>query len=527
MYDILLKNGLVLDGSGAPGFRADVAVENGLIAAVAPDIDPGLARETLDVDGLAVAPGFIDMHSHSDATFMQDDRGEAKLYQGVTSEFVGQCGYSPYPCPPGREDALAEMGKGTLGNIATASLEAYVDRVEQKGYKMGTNLLPLIGHGALRCGVLGFEDRAPTDAEMKTMRALLHEQMAFGAWGMSLGLGYTPGLSADERELCLLGEEVAPFDGMVTSHMRNQNVNTLKSLQEMYAIGRHSGVKIHIAHFKAGSPAVFGRMPEFLGDLRNAAASGLRATCDVYPYTAASSGITNSFPKWSIQGGKQHCIDLLQGPDRGKLMDALTESLDRREGGASSIVIVSTFGALPEADGKSIAECAALWGVSNAEAAAKIAVATNAAATAISFCMDEKDVEFMLAQPDVGIGSDGYCTPFDPALNDGRPHPRSYGTFVRFLRLAREKQLCPLETAVHRITGMPAARIGVKDRGLLKPGLVADVTVFDPLTVADRATYQDPFRKPVGVHHVLMSGRFALRDGVQTAERLGHILLKK
>lgn len=527
MYDILLKNGLIVDGTGEKAYQADLAVENGKIAAISPAIDPGLAKETVDVSGLVVAPGFIDMHSHSDLSFLRDDRGEAKLYQGVTSELVGQCGNSPYPCPPGKEDAIEAFGRTAVGNFAACSLEAYVNGAAKRGSKMGTNLLPLIGHGTLRCGFAGYENRAVTDSEMKAMRALLREQMAFGAWGLSLGLGYTPGVSADEEELCLLGEEVAPFDGIVTSHMRNQNVNTLKSLQEMYAIGRHSGVKIHIAHFKAGSEAVYGRMPEFLNDLRQAAASGLRATSDVYPYTAASSNITNSFPKWSIRGGTRHAVELLQakGPEHDKLMTELEESLARRA--ADSIVIVSTFGALPDADGKSIQQCAALWNVSPAEAAGRIAVATNAQATAISFCMDEKDVEYMLSQPDVSIGSDGYALSFDPALNDGKPHPRSFGTFVRFLKLAREKQLCSLETAVNRITGLTAGRIGLTDRGLLREGLVADVTVFDWNTVADTATYQEPFQKPIGVHHVLMDGRFAIKNGVQTADRLGKILLKK
>ena len=526
MYDILLKNGTIIDGTGEKPYQADVAIEDGKIAAIAPGISEGLARETVDVSGLCVTPGFIDIHSHSDLSFIEDERGEAKLYQGVTSELSGQCGSSPFPCPPGQEGRIASYGDTNKGNFAACSLEAFLAGVQARGNKMGTNLMPLVGHGVLRCGVLGFENRKPTDAEMKQMRELLAADMATGAWGMSLGLGYTPGLSADTHELCLLGEEVAPHDGIITSHMRNQGTGTPQSLEEMFAINRHSGAHVHIAHFKASGRASHGRAPEFVQIVRDGKASGVNVTVDLYPYTASSSGITNSFPKWSIEGGKQRAVEILNGPERQKLMSELEKSFDTPEQG-KALVVVSTHGKLPEVDGKNLYEISQMWGVSQAEAAARVAVETNTDCSCISFGMAEEDVLYMLSQNDFSIGSDGSAIPLDPALNEGKPHPRNFGTFPRVLRIAREQKLCPPEVAIRRITGLSADSIGVRDRGYLRPGMVADITVLNMDTVADKATYQDPFQKPEGIIHVLMDGQFALRNGAQTEKRMGKILLKK
>lgn len=527
MYDLLIKNGTVIDGSGQPAYAADVAVENGKIAAIAPEISEGLARETIDVKGLSVIPGIIDMHSHADLSFLDDERCQSKLYQGVTSELSGQCGSTAYPCPPEHLDRIEAYGRTSRGNFAAASLEAFAKGVEQRGDKMGTNQLPLIGHGVLRCGVMGYEDRTAGSHELEQMRRLLRADMEYGAWGLSLGLGYTPGLSSDTEELCRLGEEVAPFGGIVTSHMRNQSTGTPQALEEMYEIYRRSGAHVHIAHFKA-SGAAQGRASEYIQNVHDAQKSGVNVTVDFYPYTAASSGVTNSFPKWSIQGGTHRAVEILTGggPDRERLMDALRSSFATQRQ-AESLLVSSTGGRLPEADGRTIWEISQLWGCTPADAVARLCVETNAGSACISFSMSQSDVDLMLRQNDFSVGSDGSALPLDPALNRGKPHPRNFGTFPRFLRLAREQGFCTPEVAVRRITGLTADTIGIKDRGYLRPGLVADIAVIDLNTVTDTATYQDPVRKPVGVVHVLMDGRFALRDGEQTEERLGKLLLRK
>lgn len=527
MFDLLLKNGWIIDGTGTPAFRADLAVQNGKIGAIAPKIDPGMAKKTLDVSGLCVAPGFLDIHSHSDTTFIEDDRGEGKLFQGVTSELVGNCGISPFPFLPEMKKTLEPyVGVTAKGNFAAPSLAAFLKGIEERGNKMGTNLLPLVGHGTLRAGVLGYEDRPAEKAELKAMRRLLREDLETGAWGLSLGLGYTPGLSANLEELAEMGLEVADFEGIITSHMRNQREKTPDSLEEMFEINRRSGAHVHIAHFKAVMPSCRGKAGEWIRILEEAKAAGVHVTADVYPYNASNSEVTNSFPKWAIMGGKERAMAAVYGEERERLLADLTERFPGEEEG-EGLLFVHTNGVYPELEGKTLEEIRKIWGLSRAEALAKIAYDTDARADCINFCMDEADVEKMLRQEDFSIGSDGCCFPFDPALNQGKPHPRNFGTFPRFLRLCREKALCSKEMAVRRITGQSADYIGLKDRGYLREGLAADITVFDWERITDKASYLNPFEKPEGIAYVLMDGRIALEKGVQTEARLGKLLLKK
>lgn len=526
MYQLLIKNTRIVDGTGNPSYIGDIAAENGKIVKIAPHID-GEAETVIDGTGLAAAPGFLDIHSHSDTYFLLDNRGQSRIYQGVTSELAGQCGSTIYPCPKEHMDRLRQYAGKRVEAYASSSFGEFLGKVEQEKKDMGTNLIPLIGHGALRCGVMGYENRKATEEELKTMRELLEADMKAGAWGMSLGLGYTPGVSSDQEELCALGEVVAKYNGIVTSHMRYQNVRTPEALEEMYEINRRTGAHVHIAHFKASGKAAWGMAQEFIDNVHRAQRAGVHVTVDCYPYTASSSGITNSFPKWSIQGGTQTAVSLLKNQEkRHVLMDEL-EKIFAEPSDGERLYVVTTNGLCPEADGKTIWEASQFWGVSMAEAAARITVDTDAKATCISFAMCEPDVERMLSQNDFSIGSDGCSFSLAAEDNEGKPHPRNFGTFPRFLRLAREKNLCSLETAVRRMTGQTADYIGLPDRGYLKEGMVADITVFNPETVSDRATFENPFQKPEGICHVFMEGEAALLNGEQTEKRLGHFLLKK
>lgn len=525
MYDYVLKGGTIIDGTGAPAYQADVAIKDGKIAKIAETITCASA-EVLDVTGLAVAPGFIDIHSHSDNSFLLDERCESKLYQGVTTELAGQCGYTIYPCPDDRLANILHYADGEAVDFASSSFQEFMDKVKAQGKLMGTNLISLIGHGALRCGVMGYENRKATPEELAEMQRLLDRDMQAGAWGLSLGLGYTPGVSSDQAELNALGEVVAKYDGIVTSHMRDQGKNTPTSLEEMYEINRQSGAHVHVVHFKASGRANWGRAPEFVQNVADARAAGVNVTVDVYPYTAASSGITNSFPKWAIQGGQEMAIARLLGEERQQIIDYLNGAFETQADG-EGLYIVTTGGRYPIADGKNVWELSQELGLSMAETIAKVAVETKAHATCISFAMSEADVEYMLSQNNYAIGSDGRALPLSASENAGKPHPRNFGTFPRFLRLAREKNLCSLEVAVHRITKLSADMLALPDRGVLKVGTVADITVFDPANVTDKATYADPFQKSVGIMHVFMGGKPALLNGQQTERRLGEFILKK
>lgn len=522
MYDLVLKGGLVYDGTGNKPFSADVAVKDGIIA----DIGQGLrGKAQVEVSGLAVAPGFIDIHSHSDTVFIEDDRCQAKLFQGVTAELSGQCGSTIYPCPADKMDNIRKYAGQEKAEWASESLSAFLEKAEKAGVHPCVSQLPLIGHGALRCSVMGFENRKATQEELDEMCALLDREMAFGAWGLSLGLGYTPGVSADIDELCALGAVVAKYGGIITSHMRDQGEGTPKSLDEMFEINRRTGAHVHIAHFKASGKEVWGHAPEFEAILHKAAREGINVTADLYPYNASSSGITNSFPKWAIQGGLDKAVARLDGPESKELMAFLNKNFQTQRDG-EGLYIVTTNGRYPVADGKNIWQLSQELGLSMADTIAKVTRETNAGASCIAFAMNDDDVYHMLSQNDFCIGSDGSCYPLDPALNRGKPHPRNFGTFPRFLRLAREG-LCPMETAVRRITGLPAETIGIEDRGFIKNGMAADITVFDEKKVLDTATFEDPISKPEGIVHVFVGGKAEILNGEQTGVHQGHVILKK
>lgn len=525
MYDFILQGGTVVDGTGNLAYKADVAIKDGKIAKIADKIECEDAK-VIDVTGLAVAPGFIDIHSHSDTCFIQDDRCESKIYQGVTSELAGQCGSTIYPCPDDRMENIRGYAGKSLRDFASNSFQSFMDKVQEQDKKMSTNLISLIGHGALRCGVMGYENRKATPEELREMQRLLERDMEAGAWGLSLGLGYTPGVSSDQEELNALGEVVAKYDGIITSHMRDQGANTPTSLEEMYEINRQTGAHVHIAHFKASGRKNWGRAPEFVQHVADARQTGVNVTVDVYPYTAASSGITNSFPKWSIQGGTDKAIARLQSDEGQKILDYLNEVFQTQADG-EGLYIVTTGGRYPIADGKNVWELSQELGLSMADTIAKVAIETNAHCTCISFAMSEEDVDYMLSQNNFAIGSDGRGLPLSASENDGKPHPRNFGTFPRFLRLAREKKICSLEKAVYRMTKLAADILGLPDRGVLQPGMIADITVFDPVNVTDKATYADPFQKPVGIEHVFISGQPALLHGQQTEQRLGQFILKQ
>ena len=525
VYDIILKGGTIVDGTGGPARAADLAISGGKIALIADHIDAP-AAETVDVSGLAVAPGFIDSHSHSDSSCLIEGSTQSKIYQGVTTEVAGQCGHTPFPSGKGEGNEPDGATEGKAGAFTAPSMEAFIQRAESENRKMSTNLILLVGHGSVRNAVIGSENRKVTASELEQMKELLDADMRAGAWGLSLGLGYAPGVSSDQDELNEMGAVVAKYDGIVTSHMRNQGVGTPQSLEEMYKIHRYSGVKVHISHYKVSGKANWGRADEFVEWIHAAQREGIKVSVDVYPYRASSSGITNSWPHWAIQGGREAAVSRTFNEERPALLAELDKRFATPEDG-DGLYVVTTHGKFPIADGKTIRQIAEDLGVSMSEAILEVTRQTGAGATCISFSMCDDDVMVMLAQDDFAIGSDGRGFSMDPAECEGKPHPRNFGTFPRFLRLARENDLCSLETAVHRMTGLPKDIMEIPDRGVLKEGYVADITVFDPKTVSDTGSFDDPIRKNTGIHHVLLGGEFALRDGEQTSLRAGRFLRKR
>lgn len=529
MLDLLLKNGLICDGTAASPFVGDAAIQNGRIVELAPSICADSA-ETLDVSGLVVAPAFIDMHSHSDAWFMADGRCEAKLYQGVATEIVGQCGSSCFPRSVSQMTKVRRAAEeGKLSKMEAYQAGTFEKLLRKRGPEdgMSTNLVQLVGHNAIRRGVVGLVKRPAWEDEIRLSKYLLQQAFEQGCWGMSLGLGYLPGLFSDTHELEELIRLCYIYDQLVTVHMRDEGDRVFEALDEMIDLARRTHAHIHIAHLKLGAKSVWGRAEALYEKLLRAREEGLELTADVYPYPACSTGLSSRLPDWALDGGTDHACRLLaaRGREHDEILELFREKYPAREDG-DRFYIIGTGGVCPEVDGKTVGQLSEEWGLPVPETMIETLLRTRCQEDCIIFNMDEGDVEWLLRQPGIAIGSDASCRPFDPAMSDGKPHPRTYGTFPRFLRLCREKGLCSLEQAVHRITQLPAENVGLKDRGVLKPGMVADVTVFDWAQIRETATYDDPFQKPVGVEHVIMNGKLALKNGRQTELRLGDYLRK-
>ena len=485
----------------------------------------------LDISGLAIAPGFIDKHSHSDGSYINDDRSESKIYQGVTTEVVGQCGSSLFPRSEVELTRLKENGPEDKSDLSehyqSGSFAKLRKKADEDGKKMSVNLVQLVGHNSIRRGVVGLEGRASTVDENKMSAYLLDKNLEEGAWGLSLGLGYMPGIFSEINELTELGKVCEKHNVMITSHMRDEADKVFDSVDEMIDIYEKTGARVHIAHLKISSVDLWGNAEKLYEHITNAQKRGIEITADMYPYNASSTGLTNVLPRWAMEGGQDKTTKRLTeaGEERDKLYAHFQRYYPTKVEG-DRVYVVSTNGRYPIADDKTMGELSEELGLSVPDTIVKTLIETKCRGNGIFFSMAENDVFYLLSK-DIAIGSDGSGRPYDPSMNQGKPHPRAYGTFTRFLRLRREKNLCPLETAIYRMTKKPADIIGLKDRGLLKPGLIADITVFNEETVSDTATFKDPFQKPIGINHVIMNGRFAIRDGVQTEERLGSYILRQ
>jgi len=513
MEEIIIRGGLVADGTGRPLYRADVAVKDGVIAQIG-DLSGVKAGKELDAAGLIVAPGFIDAHSHSDTSFLTDSSSASKLYQGVTTEISGQCGSSPFP-------------SGAGDRLECASFDEFVRKFEEGGYSMAVNQAVLTGHGSLRAKVIGYEDRKPTKDELEEMKSLLRRDLMAGAWGMSLGLEYAPGFFAEKEELAELAKVVKEFDGLVPCHMRSEGLKIDEALDELIGVGRESGAHVHVSHIKLDNFRVHGRAKEVWAKIEAARNEGISVTADIYPFTASCTGLSIRCPKWSKEGGSEALVRNLTGERRNEVVEGIRSHYFNAER-AETCLINDDAGCWPEIVGKTLRFIAEeyLHTADYAEAAAEILIRTKGQAGGIFFVMDETDMLYFLGK-DVLIGSDGYALPGDAARLSSRPHPRSFAATAEFFRLAREKKLCSIEEAVRRVTGQTADVLGMKDRGYLQTGLAADITVFDEKRIGPRATYLDSVQLAEGVVHMLVNGGVAMEDGKQTEHRAGRFLRKR
>ncbi|GAB7025513.1 N-acyl-D-amino-acid deacylase family protein [Geotalea toluenoxydans] len=528
MNSLLIKGATVVDGSGGPACTADVLMAEGRILAVDRGNSRLAADKVVDAAGLVLAPGFIDIHSHSDMTLFRYPLVESKAFQGVTLEVTGNCGLSFFPVAPRGERQLAEYLAlhdfcQPAGGIAWNDLASWSEAVERPG--IGINVAPLVGHASLRMAAMGMESRPPTPAELEQIQVTLKIALQQGAWGMSTGLIYPPGSYADTDELIALARTLVACGALYTSHIRSEGEGLMTALEEAMAIGRESGVRVQISHLKAMGRGNRGRAGEILTKIAAARATGLDIAADQYPYAASATTLAAVIPQWAHEGGAASLLQRLQASElRNQLLPEIDSAMVSREGAAGIMISNCRSGQNRHLSGKTIAEIADCWGCNGAEVVIRLLVEEKGEVGAIFFSMAEEDVAAILADPAVMVGSDGHGLNAVDASGEAT-HPRSYGTFTRVLgRYVREENLLSLEAAVHKMTGLPASRLGLSDRGLVREGYAADLVLFDPATVRDQADYADPHSYATGIVHLFVAGEPVIWDGKLTGRRPGRVL---
>lgn len=526
MYDLVLRNGLVVDGNRTKPYVANVCIQDGKIAKITTETESG--AETMDISGYAVAPGFIDIHSHSDASPLVDYPVESKIAQGVTTEIAGNCGISNLPATPEHYDEIQEYFTSQLElptygkKVAQMSLPDYAAAVKEHGASINYGML--IGHGTLRLAVMGFVNRAPSDEEMEQLKALLDRELSNGAFGMSLGLIYPPSAFSAKEELIELAKVIKKHDGILAVHMRSEGPKIFEAVDEMLEITEKSGVHLEISHLKLMGKPQWGRSGELLRKITDARAKGLNINCDQYPFTASSTSLTALMPHWSHAGGTSEMLRRLRERE-GTICEEIAQEMENR-GGPHTIMVSSTHTHHPEYEGLYISDLAEQFGLDPVDTVIKILIECDTGVNCVYFCINEEDMLNIMSQMFISIGSDGYSLSYDPQYTKTNPHPRSFATFPQFLQTVRERNLMPLEDAIYKVTGLPASVLGIHDRGILREGLAADLTIFDPKNIASRSTYLDSKVRPEGIPHVIVNGQFAMRDGKLTEKREGTVLLR-
>jgi len=530
-YDIILTGGRVVDGSGAPWFAADVALKDGRIAAVG-RLAPADARRIVDVRGLVVAPGFIDMLGQSEFALLVDNRAASKIYQGVTTEITGE-GTSIAPL----DDAMVLAARPRYEHFQLAidfrTLGEYFDRLEQRVHP-AINLGSFVGAGSIRDLVIGRENRPATAAELARMQDLVGAAMRDGALGLSSSLQYVPDGYASTDELVALASVAARFGGLYFTHQRSESARLDASLDEVAEIARRAGVAAEIWHLKTAYRPNWGRMPAVLRRIADMRARGLDVTANIYPYTRASNGLDACLPPWVREGGVDAMVARLKDPAtreriKREMADETAGGWENQwagAGGADGVMVASVLDeSLRQYQGLTLADVARRRGTDARDAVMDLVAADRGETDCILAIMDEQDVRAALADPMIAIGTDSGARGEDGPLAGTASHPRGWGSFPRVLGYyVREERLLTLEEAVRRFTSRPAARLGLRDRGLVKAGFAADLAVFDPATIRDASTFEDPNHYATGMRHVFVNGRQVLAEGQFTSERPGQVL---
>ncbi|WP_343710032.1 D-aminoacylase [Mycobacterium sp.] len=520
-YDIAVTGGLVVDGTGSPARRADLALAGDTIV----DVGDGTyaARTVLDATGCVVAPGFIDLHTHADFSLLREPAAQTQLFQGVTTIVTGNCGHSPFPI---RDDEKARRSMGVIGEgrpgrdaSGAAGFGAAVMSANP-----AVNVALQLGHNALRRAVMGEEDRRPAPAELDEMCSVVADAARQpGVVGFSTGLIYLPGMFADSPELTTLAGAAADAGLLYSTHIRDEASHLVAAVQEAISVAEQAGARLEISHLKAMGPQNWGSVRDALALIDAARDRGLDVTADVYPYTASSTDLATRLPRWALDGGRPALLSRLADPEqRAQIAHELRARFGRDVDPDGIMIADLPPGEFSRYVGWSIAAVGADRDTDPAEAALDLLAAHQGAVPMVNHAMSDDDVCAVLAHPWVSVASDGWVL---AATGQGRPHPRSFGTFARVLRrYVTDTGVLTLEEAIRKMTSLPASRIGAGNRGVLRPGAVGDIVVFDPETVTDTATFTDPWQLACGVRAVLVNGVAAIADGRFTDRRAGRLV---
>ena len=524
-FDILITNARIIDGTGGPSRTGSIGIRQGHVAAVG--AVTGTATRTIDARGRVAAPGFIDMHSHSDMTLVTDGNGQSKIRQGVTTEIIGE------------SDSVAPR-KAASAAAPWTDFAGYFKTLETKG--ISPNLLSYIGLGTVREMVVGEVDRKPTSTELATMKKIVSSMMDQGIFGVSTGLIYPPNSYADVEELVELSKPAADKGGLYASHLRYDGPKLVDGINEAIAIGERAKMPVHVFHMKVTGQKNFGRIKEVIALVEKARARGVDVTADEYPYVASSTGLAQTIPPWARDGGNEKLVEHLKDPAaRAKIRKDMEdpnptwENRYQSAGTWHNIQLASigrTRGAATQTEspnkryeGMRVDDAAKLAKKDPFDFVFDLLIEERASVGCVYFIISEDDLSLLMKQPWVAVGSDGSSLATEGPLHVGVPHPRNFGTFPRVLgRYVRDLKVIPLEEAVRKMTSLPASILNLSDRGKIAVGQWADVVIFDPATVADKATFENPFQYPVGIDTVIVNGTVVLDEGKHTGARPGKVL---
>lgn len=528
-YDLLIRNGLIVDGSGIPGVKADLAVKGDRIVRIG-DLSGATAARIIDAQGLVVAPGFIDLLGQSETYLLIDPRAMSKVMQGVTTEITGE-GESIAPI---NERQIKEQ-EGFLRrfnlSIDWRTLDQYFKRLEKQG--TGVNLGTFVGATQVREYVIGYDHRNPTKTELEQMKELVAQAMRDGAFGLSSSLQYAPAYYASESELVELAKVARQYGGIYATHQRSEANTIDASLNEVFAIALKANIRVEIWHLKTAYKKNWGRMPHVLKRIEQVRAHAIDVSANIYPYIAGSTSLTASLPPWTHDGGTEKMLSRLRDSWwRQELKKQISQDTNGWEniylgsGGPEGVLVSSvTNRELESLQGKRLSEIARLQKKDPLDALFDLILADHGQTGAIYFMMSEDDMRAAMKSPFVTFCTDSGARATDGPLSGSKSHPRGWGSYPRILgKYVREERLLSLETAINKMTGAPAARVGLRDRGLLREGLFADITIFNPSTVIDRATFEAPNQYPVGIEYVLVNGQLSVDKGQRTPALAGRAL---